>query len=166
MSSESAKPPENRWFQFGIRPLLVSTVVVAVGFGYWCNSATRLRRTVEALNSLKVEVYWDDEDGPELIHYSLMGMPRTDRLTGSLGPEYFRQPVSVVINRETPIDKILPHLKTLPSLKEIYVVEAEQCELRELDRIPGVEVFIIQRGRCGDVFIVPLVQLVDPQTQP
>lgn len=149
-----------RWLQFGLRTTLITTLLLGVGLGVWCNRAARLRKTLAALDALGVQVHWDVDTDPEVV-YGMMEPPLTPGEFLFLGPEYFQAPTSVVVGEETPLEKLLPHLQALPSLRAIYV-RGDAAAKTIHEGVPDVELFVIHRGRCGDMFLESLSGSANP----
>lgn len=142
-----------RWLQFGLRTTLVFMLLVGVILGYWCDRAARLRKTVAAMESLGAQVYWEGEAGPEVMFETIFGSPQIPSGLGGLGPEFFCQPTSVVLARETSFDQAAPHLRSLPKLKAIYFSGDEHAARTAFRGLHGVELFAIRHGRCGDLIV-------------
>lgn len=156
MLGKMVRLPKVSWFQFGLRAMMLVMLAVAIGLGVWCDRASRLRTTVAALESLGVEVFWDHEPEPAFSFFQPPRQrPQANLLATRLGREYFHHPVSAVVHEATPSDEVVRHLQSLPSLKTLYVSTNHPVAADRLRVNPDIKLYIVQRGRCGDVFVEP-----------
>ena len=55
--------PRRRWLQFSLRTLMLASLLVALGLGYFCDRAQSQRKAVASLKALGGSIEYGDELG-------------------------------------------------------------------------------------------------------
>lgn len=149
-----------RWFRprFSLRVLLAAATLLGVCLGLWLYPAVRQRAAVAELRKLDTCVVYYDYDPPgpwpEVARMLDPSAPSSSPgwLAERLGHDFFHGASTVILDRSE-AEAALPHLRRLPSLREIYLfdnemddahqtsderVEAMNARLRK--ELPGVKV--------------------------
>ncbi len=157
MRSLTAAKPKNRWLQFSLRILLILTILVCVGFGFYGRFAYKMRiaqRQEKAIHTLQVsgmginfDYEFDIRNGayyqipnarlPEPVWLrALLG----EDYVRSLGDDFFRTVIFVHFDGTKVTDADLIHLKDLPqirmlSLSKTQITDAGLANLEGLSQL-------------------------------
>jgi len=178
---EKLGPGDNiatRWrrpLQFSLRTLLFLTMLLAVYLGVHCDRAHRQRDAARALADMYCGVIYESDLAAspsgypaysDLNHWGTGGkapVPRNwswlqEYLGRRLGADYVDRVVAVRISSHN-VDEVLPHLKRLPYLRQVFIpigsgeVGPDENHHKARDRLrrelPHVEVLF-----CGGIPVV------------
>ena len=123
-SQAHASKPKRRWFQFGLRTLLLAMLVAGVGFG-WLGRELQLARNRRAavveLDRMKVYVYQYE---PTLLGRGFRTLPAFDRFVRTkLGDDLLSSPSAVHAAevRGEQVSYLIERLKLFPQLRVVHV---------------------------------------------
>jgi len=116
--------PKRRWFQFGLRTLLLAMLVAGVGFGWLARElqiARNRRAAVIELDRMKVYVYQYE---PTTLGRALRKWPSFDQLVRrKLGDDLLSSPSAVNAHnlRGEQFSHLIERLKLFPQLRLVHV---------------------------------------------
>jgi hypothetical protein len=155
--------PKLRWYQYSLRSLFLLTLICAILCSWFATRATNQRDAVQAIRSIGgCEVSYDcDPKGVfepdlKLIANVLEGKPpppapRPTWAERVFGTDFVHSAVSVGVPLAR-VHEVMPHLKRLPYLQSVYVLQPDdgnepetQAAVKQIEQeMPCVAVFGLQ----------------------
>jgi hypothetical protein len=126
-----------RWYQFGMRTLLLIMLLLAVGTGAWVRSVQRQQRAVQRFRDVNAQVYYDYM--PVTASASAADRPFPDWCYDWLSEDFFHTVTCVKVGRDHFDVEVLRAFADLPDLKRIDLtgnIDGEELRyLRSLNQL-------------------------------
>lgn len=149
---EAAKP-KPRWFQFGLRSLLVLTTIAGLFLGYHVIRVQKQQKAIASIEAIGGAISYDAFD------------PAWDWLRSIIGDKYFRKVVAVNLGRKKATDLHAESLACFPEITQLVLSHTQISDqgmkhLQGLTELTWLEVEYLNIGDDGIVYCKDLQKLM------